>query len=77
MTAGELKYCECCGALMVRYTCSGETYCEACQQLLLNAALPIEALRALLRKRKTCVPRAGPPPLKIVAGPQSGVGRQP
>jgi len=60
----ELKYCECCGALMVRHSFTRGDYCAACEQLLLDTALPIAALRALLQRRKSSArrPRSSPLP---------------
>ena len=50
--ACELKYCECCGALLVRRTQSPESYCPRCRGLLMAPDLSLSALRIQLESRK-------------------------
>ncbi len=50
----ELKYCERCGALSLRRSQSGETYCERCEQILSHYFFPADPVRrALLRRLAT------------------------
>ncbi len=39
-TTYELKYCERCGALLLRRSQSGKTYCGPCQQALIHVFFP-------------------------------------
>ena len=69
--ACELKYCECCGALLVRHTQSSQTYCGRCHQLLITPELSISALRTLLESRKPRRrrPASAPAPMATAADP--------
>lgn len=63
----ELKYCECCGALMVRHGGSTGSYCKPCEQLLQHATLPVEALRAILRTRRSQTPPSAGPTVAVLS----------
>jgi hypothetical protein len=70
-TTYELKYCERCGSLGLRRSQSGETYCEPCEQILINYSLAGNlARRSCLRNPK--LPVAARLPLHTADSAHSG-----